>query len=213
MNWHWAPHVHAAMHGDDLVVLDVHRNDYLLLAAVGDAVQLAPDSNAAQIHEDDLVNQLEAAGLGARPQGAAPTTRKRAPGAERDLFDHGVPTLRFAQVAELAVLSVRVSHSLRWTPLSRLVRSPPVQDGEDVSEVVRKAVVLRAALPWLPLQGECLYRAALLRAHLGRLAGHTHWVFGVSTWPFSAHCWVQSGEVVLNDRLQRVRRFTPILAV
>jgi hypothetical protein len=213
MNWHWAPHVHAAMHGDDLVVLDVRRNDYLLLAAVGDAVQLAPDSNAAQIHEDDLVNQLEAARLGARSQGVSPTPRNRAPSADHDLFDQSVPTLRIAQVAALAALSAHVSQRLRWTPMSRLVRSFPVHDGGDVSEVVQKALVLRAALPWLPLQGECLYRAALLRAHLGRLAGHTHCVFGVSTWPFSAHCWVQWGGVVLNDRLQRVRRFTPILAV
>ena len=31
--------------------------------------------------------------------------------------------------------------------------------------------------------------------------------------PFSAHCWVQQGDVVLNDTIENVRPFTPIMAV
>ena len=38
-------------------------------------------------------------------------------------------------------------------------------------------------------------------------------VFAVMTRPFAAHCWVQLDETVLNDRLDHVRKFTPILVV
>jgi len=38
-------------------------------------------------------------------------------------------------------------------------------------------------------------------------------VFGVRTTPFAAHCWVQVDDLVLNDRLEHVRLFTPILVI
>ena len=38
-------------------------------------------------------------------------------------------------------------------------------------------------------------------------------VFGVQASPFSVHCWVQQGDVVLNDSIENVRPFTPIMAV
>ncbi len=38
-------------------------------------------------------------------------------------------------------------------------------------------------------------------------------VIGVRRSPFSAHCWVQSGAVVLNDTLDEVQRFTPLLVL
>lgn len=38
-------------------------------------------------------------------------------------------------------------------------------------------------------------------------------IFGVRLNPFSAHCWVQCGETVMNDRLDDVRNYTPILVL
>jgi hypothetical protein len=38
-------------------------------------------------------------------------------------------------------------------------------------------------------------------------------VVGVRTNPFTAHCWVQEGPVVVNDELERVMIFTPILVL
>jgi hypothetical protein len=39
------------------------------------------------------------------------------------------------------------------------------------------------------------------------------WVFGVATDPFEAHCWLQHENVVLNDSVERVAHFTPIMVV
>ena len=38
-------------------------------------------------------------------------------------------------------------------------------------------------------------------------------VLGVFAAPFSAHCWVQVGDTVMNDRLDYVQSFTPIVAI
>ena len=38
-------------------------------------------------------------------------------------------------------------------------------------------------------------------------------VIGVSLYPFAAHSWVQCGTALVNDRLDRVRHFTPILTI
>ncbi|WP_312062938.1 lasso peptide biosynthesis B2 protein [Brevundimonas sp.] len=59
----------------------------------------------------------------------------------------------------------------------------------------------------MPLSGLSVARVLASR---GR--GAT-WVFGVRTWPFSAHCWLQVGDVLLDDDLDRVALYTPIMAV
>jgi hypothetical protein len=38
-------------------------------------------------------------------------------------------------------------------------------------------------------------------------------VFGVIADPFQAHCWLQEGNVVLNDDLERVGKYKPILSM
>lgn len=65
----------------------------------------------------------------------------------------------------------------------------------------------------VPLANTCLpdtlafLRFAARRGHVPRL------VFGVEAWPFAAHCWAQTGELVLNDVLDHARSFSPILAL
>ncbi|GAD58270.1 hypothetical protein MBEBAB_0520 [Brevundimonas abyssalis TAR-001] len=38
-------------------------------------------------------------------------------------------------------------------------------------------------------------------------------VFGIKLVPFGAHCWVQAGETVLNDTVDNVSEYTPIMVV
>jgi len=69
----------------------------------------------------------------------------------------------------------------------------------------------RIVRPWVPSEGECLQRAFQLRRLLARRGIAVDWVFGVRTWPFGAHCWLQSGDMLVGDRLERVGRYTPIM--
>lgn len=59
----------------------------------------------------------------------------------------------------------------------------------------------------------CLVRSLALFRMLARLEIFPDLVIGVTASPFAAHAWVQIGDVVLNDSIDRVRRFVPILII
>jgi hypothetical protein len=59
----------------------------------------------------------------------------------------------------------------------------------------------------------CLFDSLALIHFLARFRLYPDWVFGVTADPFEAHCWVQAGNVVLNDTIERVSAFTPIMCV
>ncbi|WP_257551595.1 lasso peptide biosynthesis B2 protein [Sphingopyxis sp. DBS4] len=57
----------------------------------------------------------------------------------------------------------------------------------------------------------CLERSLALVATCRNRGLQAEVVVGVQTDPFAAHCWVQRGATVLNERPDRVRMFMPIL--
>ena len=60
--------------------------------------------------------------------------------------------------------------------------------------------------------GQCLFDALALKLFLAKYGLFPQWIFGVRVHPFAAHCWLQHGDTVVNDSLDFVRRFTPIMA-
>jgi len=60
---------------------------------------------------------------------------------------------------------------------------------------------------------DCLVRSLALTRFSKKRGLDVRLVFGVTLSPFNAHCWVQHHNVVLNDRLEHARRFTPVLVV
>lgn len=63
------------------------------------------------------------------------------------------------------------------------------------------------------LRAACLLDSLTLLHFLSADGICPDWVFGVKTEPFDAHCWVQQGEILLNDVPDRVRQYSPILVV
>ncbi|MEW4468971.1 lasso peptide biosynthesis B2 protein [Parasphingorhabdus sp. JC815] len=59
----------------------------------------------------------------------------------------------------------------------------------------------------------CLPRSIALAWCLASDGERTNLVIGVKLAPFSAHCWVQSGNEVLNDSVEEVLRYQPILII
>jgi hypothetical protein len=59
----------------------------------------------------------------------------------------------------------------------------------------------------------CLYDSLALVEFLAHYRLFPQWVFGVMAEPFAAHCWVQQDDRVLNDSVDYVRGFTPIMVV
>lgn len=65
----------------------------------------------------------------------------------------------------------------------------------------------------LSARDRCLHDSLSLIRFLGARGLFPQWVIGVRTRPFTAHSWVQSGDLVLNDQHEHVRAFHPILVV
>ncbi len=59
----------------------------------------------------------------------------------------------------------------------------------------------------------CLFESLAMIEFLAASDVYANWVFGVQTTPFVAHCWVQLGDTVINDTVENVRGFTPIMMV
>lgn len=59
----------------------------------------------------------------------------------------------------------------------------------------------------------CLFDSLSLVEFLSYYDIFPNWVFGVQLDPWQAHCWVQCGDIVFNDSLERVLDFKPIMSV
>ncbi len=59
----------------------------------------------------------------------------------------------------------------------------------------------------------CLFDALALSEFLAAYGVFPRWVFGVQSRPFAAHCWLQHDGRVLNDTVEHVKRYMPILVV
>lgn len=59
----------------------------------------------------------------------------------------------------------------------------------------------------------CLLESIVLLELFGRYNLFPTWVFGVHVRPFAAHCWLQYEDLILNDTIDNVTRYTPIMTV
>lgn len=209
------PHVHAAACGDDLVLLDVARDSYFCLPDAAAGLNLESGARALPGVAEDLAADLVNAGLATLEDGeAGGAWRPVAPTNDLSRLPTGCAaglgdTAAFA--ASLAAMSV----SFRGRSLAAMLthvqtRRTGFRAAPRVSAVAR-AQMFRSLLPWAPVQGACLFQAFLLLDYLARAGIDADWVFGVRTWPFMAHCWVQDGTTVLNDSVDRVSAYAPIL--
>lgn len=194
--------VHMAKVGNDLIILDIRADDYACLFARADEVTLA--ANGAIAASPDLEAAFLSAGYLeiAAPEGRRKplTSPVRAVSAEPSQG-----AARLIGVAEAWADAL----VFRKRALHQLVRPPRLHPRPGARPAVI-AADFAAALPWTPANGACLQRAFQLRRRLARRGVATDWVFGVRTWPFAAHCWLQIDDCVIGDRLERVRAYTPI---
>lgn len=209
-----APHVCFAAIDIDIIILDVARDRYDCLTECAEWLTTGEDG---RLHVDDQEAADALIDMGVACDAPGPPAR-RAPAPRRELKIP--PNSTRLEVVRAFIAQAAATAIFRRGSLLDLIqfecgRTAPFAPwaGVAVSEA-RLAELLaaaRLARPWIPFEGECLQRAFQLRYYLARFGVATDWVFGVRTWPFSAHCWLQVGDLVIGDRLERVRRYTPIL--
>nr|WP_295238191.1 lasso peptide biosynthesis B2 protein [uncultured Brevundimonas sp.] len=204
--------VHFAWIDDDIVALDVRNDAYLCLVGAASVI-VDDDDGRLVLGGPEVFDLFAAAGLAQ----AAPTTvsRRRALAAQTAVapFDVAGSWAGFGFLIS-AVLSSRRYHGRPFSDLvnraRRMKRPTPAPPTGDLIAMVS---AYRSGLPWTPRQEVCLHRSFMLLHYLRGLGVSADWVFGVRTWPFAAHCWLQIGDTVVGDDLHRVARYTPILVV
>lgn len=210
-----APDVHLALVDDDLVFLDATRDDYLCVSRRHKAEILAAMRGAAP--SSDLLDEVRGAGLliDGHRRWSGPCARTACSDLDISATERAIRSADLARLG-LAMLrtwfDLRTGRPSRWFARhrSRPMSASPVHAHD---EAVRTAVALAWIRPLAPRSGRCLVRSLLLLHMLAMQGIRADWIFGVRTHPFNAHCWVEHQGVVLNDVLEHVRWYTPIVTL
>lgn len=126
-----------------------------------------------------------------------------------------------SHIVAFMVGSVRAAAMLRWRSIESIANrverrkksNGSSNDPLEFAETERLLAIFDTLRPFFPAEYLCLFDSLLLVEFLAQKGIYPTWVFGVRTKPWGAHCWVQQSDVVLNDYLERVRNYTPIMAI
>ena len=207
------PAVYGAAIDDDLVLLDAELGAYHCLAGAGPA--LRPDGRTLAGLDGALAAALATAGLAA-PFDNGPTTPRPPPPLRprATALRSAYPPPRPPDLGEAAFGLRELLRRYRGRTFAQIlaaardpmptVRRPPAP----LADVLDR---FQGWIPYAPVSGKCLLRSFLLLRLLRRQGHDAMWVFGVTTWPFAAHCWLQVEDLVLDDELDRVAAYTPIM--
>lgn len=215
------PHVHAARIGDDLVLLDVRADRYL---CVPEGVRsLRPDVTLRRLAPTEQAVTLELERMGLTTAAPADGRLRHTPPDPPPKPTIGLSTSTRSRLSTPELVRLLAAHldligCYLGRPLgpilsaaSRAPRRKRKTTGPD--EALRLAGVFRDAAIWLPVSSKCLVRSFLLLRFLQRSGCSAQWVLAVRTFPFAAHCWLQVGDVVLDDYPERLAPYQPILVV
>lgn len=210
-----APGIHMTLIDEDLVVLDVQSDAYACLVGGSEYVQLLADNRIGVSHREVLEDLIAANWLTtsatnrSAPSASVPRRSREGSGQAnlRDLIRVGLDTHISAAVFR------RQSFAELLETARRLRRKADDAGPFDMNIIDRTVAAFTTLRPWLPNQGVCLQRSFCLLQCLSRRGVVANWVFGVRTWPFAAHCWLQVGDEVIGDDLDRISAYAPILVV
>lgn len=226
-----ADHVRACLIDEQVILLDLNRNRYLGLGGEGlnmlaQSVKDWPMTSLCSSLEDESVIASILAPL-AR-QGMLASSAQ--PGPERPFWREPLQTLasepmlataafEWRQLMRLwrcaAVASLWIHHRSLADIVRRVSQAKSLVRPDDATARVAVRAAAAAYMRVRPFafsaHDRCLHDSLTLTLFLCAHRLLAQWVIGVRTHPFAAHSWVQSGDVVLNDLHENVRRFRPIL--
>lgn len=199
-----------------LVFLDLARDRYCAVSRSESGRLIGFMREGGGCSEEPLVARLRAAGLLEDADGGRPFTVTAGCAPTRSVS----PAKRAGPIAAMRGV---------WSRLAarRMLRAKHIRDivqvrrkqrraagpSADEARMQRLAAQFAAVRPLAGGRNACLSEALGLILFLGRAGVTADWVFGVKALPFAAHCWVQAGDLVLNDTAENVRNYTPIMIV
>lgn len=225
------PHIHVCATEDGAVILDLKHEQYFgLTAEQYDQLRACVGTNTATVGDqparnDHCADEFLNAGVITEDAQCGKALRMIESRASQAIsFEEVIGSQTPVRLAEIANLSIAwaVATTLfkRFSLAATVSRVHARSDknrtsaARAVSKAHRLAVTYQRIRPiFLTAQGKCVLDSLVLIEFLARYEVFPSWVFGVQTQPFWAHSWVQYGELVLNDTVENVRAFRPIMAV
>lgn len=203
------------------VFLDVGKNTYFRLSPSLERTFSAHLEGAALRPAD--VARLEAHGVRITGPATAPDRAGSITPAHHSALElpAQLETCSTSEVAEVFALICRTQLELRLRSLKGILEDCvscrphvplPCTDVDD-AQVLAAAHAFLAARKFVPIRTRCLLDGLSMLRFLSRRRLHAHLVFGVVGDPFSAHCWVQRGDVALNDTVGNATAYTVIRVI
>lgn len=88
-----------------------------------------------------------------------------------------------------------------------------LEDDDAEPRLLNETHIFLKARKLVPIETCCLLDSLSMTTFLARRHLHSNIVFGVTDDPFTAHCWVQTGEMILNDAVGNIRAYTAIRVI
>ena len=214
-------HLYACVIGEHAVFLDVEADRYFRLPEPLERAYVAhtagPDGEppAALLASRILVPA-------ASRSDSACKGRIEAPSRSTLEMPHRVAGTGIGAIPEALALLWSCRRSLRIERFQRVLErtgrerdqrchaSPRLPDPEHEQALLRATRDFLRARPYLPITPCCLPDSLALTRFLFRRGFHARIVFGVTCEPFSAHCWVQAGDIALNETVGYARMHTVV---
>lgn len=227
-------HVFLCVDEDSVVVLELRQDRYFTFPAARTAslADLVPGwpvrGNTGGENGADVAEMLCQRGfLVKSPARGKDATPVQVPGPSIELLppvdeehQRRAP-IRARTVLAFLRAAITAKLSLKLLPFERVIRrarrrkeahqAPPSLDLVRARELVESYRRLRIYL--FSSKEECLFDSLALLEFLARHNVFPDWIFGVRARPFGAHCWVQSGTVVVNDSVEHVAGYKAIMRV
>lgn len=212
MPWQLAPHVSFCVASGRVIFLDLASDRYVALPTTlgpgfcewvaGGAAGAGPEALPLLVRAG-LLCPADAPGV------IRPVASERA---IREISIDAANTPSFSRLIPVVASSWRARRRLARLGLAAtLDRALGARPSSANGSEARCAAAFMSVRRHLPLPWRCLPDALAMLDYLARRGACASIVFGVTSNPFQAHCWLQSGDQLLNDRLDRVAAFTPIL--
>ena len=222
MAWTLSPGISFCETAGRFIFLDVSRDRYLCLAEETELSfrRLVAAAPPAAMDESILAGLAEEGLLRRSKCDSVPRPCVTVPLAERSLVDEAELPVPLRELGHGMWRLVQTTVAFRVFSLRALLKSVSCRKrrlqgsvpGDQRRLGDAAASFRKIGLFATPLD-HCLPRSlALMHALLDRNID-AQMVIAVRLRPFGAHCWIQSGTTLLNESLDEVRNFTPILVL
>jgi hypothetical protein len=205
--------------GDRLIFLDVRADRYFGLGVSAEVAFRRAMAELPVDKDDPRTAGLLESGILVDCAPFAPRACPAPAAASESLLDLDRPRVPIQSLFGACCGLARARFALRWTGLASALdwvrapreREPAVTGAFD--RLLEVAAAFDQSARLMRSHDQCLARSIAIMHRLASLGAAAQLVIGVRLRPFAAHCWVQQGALLISDRVDQVRSYTPILVL